>query len=645
MAAIDEARANIRNAVFSKQDFLHLIDLELTNEDLSVLILEIEIVLPKLKELNLDENNLNALPDNITKLKNLEVLSLYNNDLGTVSEAPVFLPDIAELNLGSNRFDVLPNIVFQLKNTKKLNISDNNLRTISDKIGQLKQLTHLDLSGNLLRNLPKTFVDLIKLRDLKLRKNLIEFFPSPIYSLPILRLLDLSQNKLRGFPDEFVKNLIFPERDKAFNERRAINLEENPLTPDCYDKFQSLGLEDQKLDILVDDLYDRTNTIQNLLETIYTEPDSRNDLILESKIADILETIELFESDVYDLGINDLFEILSKSPNAEKSGTEVLHIFLASVVFENEQEKYLFVPVLKNLIDTIIRDKATTENHINEIAQHLGNNGNSLREYLYERLIALSIPENEAIFSNLKNIATNNLVKQDILESTMETIGRVENDSALREIFRNNYFKIPLSEAVNINELQQSLNNDLAQLKLVLQNFGNERSQIPTKLDKLIFETDTNQNLIYNEKGSIVDSAKVRQMYKDYLSENSRDTLKNEFVDAILKIIENSKLFKTATLHPLGGEYKLFAYITTLKEDLSSLYLDTDDGTLKEKILRAVNEKVEMMKVVMLGEHDLLKPINLYDGLAVKSSKSASNNNRTGKQKKPKLNPVRRNRK
>jgi len=634
MAAIDEARAKIKNAIFLKQDFLNLIDLGLTNEDLSVLILEIAIVLPQLKELNLDENNLNALPSNITDLKNLEVLSLYNNKLGTVGAALVSLPDIAELNLGSNGFNVLPDIIFQLKNTKKLNLSENNLRTISDKIGQLKQLTHLDLSGNLLRNLPKTFVDLIKLSDLKLCNNLIEFFPSALTSLPLLRTLDLSQNKLRGLPTEFGKNLAFPESIEVFDEVCTVHLEENPLTQDYYDKFQSLGLEDQKLNILVDDFYDRTHTIKNLLEIIYTEPDSCNDLILDSKIADILETIELFESDVYVLGINGIFEILSKSPSEEKSGTEVLHIFLASIAFQNEEEKDLLVPVLKNLMDAITTDDPNAAIQIAEIAQHLGDNENSLSAYLHEKLIALSSPENTAIFSNLMNIVTTNLVKQDILESIRKTIEKIENDSALQAIFSSDYFKTPLSKIVNTEQFQQSINNDLERLKLVLQNFGNEGNEIPTKLDKLIFKIDTNQNLICNEKGSIVDSAKVRQIYKDYLFENSRVAIANEFVEAILQIIKSSKLFKAASLHPSGGEYELNGHIAALKKDLSSLPLNSVDASLQEKIESVVNKRVEIMKILVLGEDALIKTSNLYKALAARPLKNTSGDTRAEEEKK-----------
>ncbi len=99
--------------------------LDLSNRDLTSVSIDI-FNDTSLTELNLSHNNLTgALPSQVQKLRNLEIL-----------------------NLSDNQFTGVPAEVGQLKKLKILDLSNNELTGLPYEIGNLTQLEILDVSGN-----------------------------------------------------------------------------------------------------------------------------------------------------------------------------------------------------------------------------------------------------------------------------------------------------------------------------------------------------------------------------------------------------------------------------------------------------------------------------------------------------------------
>lgn len=107
----------------------------------------------KLRELDLDRNAIETIPNAIEKLKFLEVLSIADNKL--------------------EGFEPLT----KLTSLKSLNLADNNIASMPDSIGNLKHLGHLALTGNRLKTLPESIGELKSLRTFYLKDNELEILP------------------------------------------------------------------------------------------------------------------------------------------------------------------------------------------------------------------------------------------------------------------------------------------------------------------------------------------------------------------------------------------------------------------------------------------------------------------------------------
>lgn len=101
-------------------------------------------------QLNLLANLLTSLPNEITKLKNLEVL-----------------------NLGWNQFTQIPEAVFKLPKLETLILGQNILEVIDQRVFEIPSLTILNLSGNKIASIPKVDNSCVPIRELYLDNNLI----------------------------------------------------------------------------------------------------------------------------------------------------------------------------------------------------------------------------------------------------------------------------------------------------------------------------------------------------------------------------------------------------------------------------------------------------------------------------------------
>jgi len=165
------------------------------------------------KELDLSGKNLTALPSEIGRLTELEVLILgkYRSGEGwssnRLTEIPAeigLLKNLKTLEIAghpltgnpSNRIKNLPNEIFQLTNLQTLDLSCNQFSSLPEAIAQLTNLQTLDLSCNQFSSLPEAIAQLTNLQTLDLSSNELSGLPLEIRQLEKLEKLDLRGNPI-----------------------------------------------------------------------------------------------------------------------------------------------------------------------------------------------------------------------------------------------------------------------------------------------------------------------------------------------------------------------------------------------------------------------------------------------------------------
>jgi internalin A len=154
------------------------------------------------RTLDLDYENLTALPEAIGGLSQLQVLNLFGNYLGELAEAIGELSQLQVLALASNELSTLPEAIGKLSKLQELDLSRNRLSTLPEAIRGLSQLQKLLLSGNRLSTLPEAVGQLSQLQVLNLSDNQLSTLPEAMERLERLKELFLHGNPGLGLPDE-----------------------------------------------------------------------------------------------------------------------------------------------------------------------------------------------------------------------------------------------------------------------------------------------------------------------------------------------------------------------------------------------------------------------------------------------------------
>jgi Leucine-rich repeat (LRR) protein len=181
-------------------------------------------------ELNLAWTSLRALPPEISQLKNLQVLIVYNNYLTTLPPEIGQLKNLRKLDLLFNQLEILPPEIGQLENLEELEIEGNRLTTLPPEIGQLHSLEILNLSKNLLTTLPPEIGQLENLREFYILYNRLTTLPPEIGQLHSLYILSLHVNDLTSLPTEIGDLSNLQKFSVAFNKLTSLPPEFNQLT-------------------------------------------------------------------------------------------------------------------------------------------------------------------------------------------------------------------------------------------------------------------------------------------------------------------------------------------------------------------------------------------------------------------------------
>ena len=194
--------------------------LDMYDLDLDTFPLEI-CELSSLEELDISNNRFGKIPPEIARLTNLKVLGLrdHQSDISHLE----LLPNLESLDLRKNSIARFPDLLFKLKKLKSLILSDNHIVHIPAEIGVLKNLeilylnnmrSNLSLSYTGIKELPKEISKLEKLKILSVKSLFkspscsLSKFPEQICKLKSLEYLNLASNSLISEIPSKIGNLI-----------------------------------------------------------------------------------------------------------------------------------------------------------------------------------------------------------------------------------------------------------------------------------------------------------------------------------------------------------------------------------------------------------------------------------------------------
>ena len=159
------------------------------------------------------DEELEAIPPEIFKFKNLRILCLTGGKISMIPQAIGNLSNLRTLDLSTNEIREIPKTVGKLQKLVRLELSGNQITSIPDEIGNLQKLTALRLNFNQITEIPHSIGNLGKLMELHLSYNKIREIPYGLQGLQNLDFLVLSNNEIKVVPD-FLGNL--PKLRKSY---------------------------------------------------------------------------------------------------------------------------------------------------------------------------------------------------------------------------------------------------------------------------------------------------------------------------------------------------------------------------------------------------------------------------------------------
>ena len=159
--------------------------------------------LKRIRTINVRGNDLKSLPDDLYKLRNLEMLDVSFNAITKLPELRKST-NLRTLNAMNNRIREVPVMPPSLI---ILGLKGNEIERIAEDVFDLAtEIEQLYLTSNLLTSLPASISKLHKLRKLQASHNRLTSVPAGLAELPHLEMLRLAVNELESLPDSLLRS-------------------------------------------------------------------------------------------------------------------------------------------------------------------------------------------------------------------------------------------------------------------------------------------------------------------------------------------------------------------------------------------------------------------------------------------------------
>ena len=153
--------------------------------------------LKNLKSLSIKLKFLTKLPSSLFRLKNLEVLKLEQTGISELNKSLSDLQNLKELHITDNQeLTIIPDEISRLRLLEFLYIYDNQISSLPETIWRLENLKVLHLRNNLIESVPDELTALPKLMVLNLSKNRLREIPENLFEMDCIQEVDLSNNPL-----------------------------------------------------------------------------------------------------------------------------------------------------------------------------------------------------------------------------------------------------------------------------------------------------------------------------------------------------------------------------------------------------------------------------------------------------------------
>jgi len=182
--------------------------------DFPLLLIEVK----SLKALTLNSSLLKELPIELNEWKSLNQLKLLSCvSLNEINGVP---PKLTYLFIDGKGFNTFPDKIFNLVKLKTLILKNFRLIELPSKLFTLKNLVSLDLSDNKLFMLPEAILELKKLAEVILDFNSFKIFPNVLTQIFTLTWLSISGNYIRVIPSSISNLKSLVQLDLSGNKLR-----------------------------------------------------------------------------------------------------------------------------------------------------------------------------------------------------------------------------------------------------------------------------------------------------------------------------------------------------------------------------------------------------------------------------------------
>lgn len=158
----------------------------------------------KLETLSLNCSKIRELPEIISKIKSLKVLSVTNTDIQEFADFLKHLVNLRYLNLIGTKINFIPTIIGKLKNITHLYLGGTNILTLPVELEALTKMKALVLTNTQLESLPDWICSYKNLKELYTGRNKkLQRLPKNIGDLVNLEVLYLNETGLSELPESF----------------------------------------------------------------------------------------------------------------------------------------------------------------------------------------------------------------------------------------------------------------------------------------------------------------------------------------------------------------------------------------------------------------------------------------------------------